>query len=353
MPQYPSEKPNLWYRYIKIFINTDSHVIEIDYEELDIYFRVTRTSDMDGDKADIEVYDLSKDTRKMIDQMGTIYIIAGYSNGLREIIFKGSIMNVYSVEGGTDVCTYIKAIDNTRTAIDTYYRTKKYEKGTPFISIMYDTIDEWNTSIQEDDRYAPTYDIRQIFIGEFVDPNEYYGTDVFKLEKTETKTLTPYGVIWDIVDRTNGYIWADLKSTMLEKKDIKKEPGFLGIFEGKERVSWTFYLEEVSTGEVRAYYIPVRWEVGSPNELSSENGLIEIAPVDFIDRTQGWTGKCLLNPMIKRGGRVTCIPARKKGASSGGTESGKVVLEVKEVVHEHADGGVYYTTFKGTEVTGT
>ena len=329
MPKKPDKKPNLWYRFIKVFFQDTGSVVEIDYEELDIYFRISRTQKRDSDKCDIEIYDLGKDIRQKINQNCTVIVYGGYTYGKMGVIFKGSVLNVYTVEGGTDCCTYVKAIDNTRTAIDTYYKQRTYKKDTKFIDIVLQEINDWNKTIQEDPRFSPTYSLRKIAVGDMEDPNEYYGTDRFKLDKDETKTQTPYGVIWDIVDRTNGYIWAGEDSTQYHK-EWKKEA----------LVSWTFYLNEDQGGQAYANFVHTEWVNDADVTLDAENGLIEIAPNDYIEKSAGWSGKCLLNVDIKIDGKVKCIPARKK-------EWGPVTLRIKELVHEHADGGVYYTSFKG------
>lgn len=357
MALVPDDKPNLWYRWAKVIIRSPNiGSLHLDYDQLDMYFRVSKTFTRDANKCDIEVYNLSKETRDMINQYCVVMVEAGYKYGIHDIIFRGEVTQVYTVEGGTDACTHILCIDNTRTALDTHFASHVYPKGTTFVQIIQDEIKAWNAQTKADPRFnaANVVNERRIDVGKIEDPNAYYAevgigelVGRFRLEKDETKTQTPYGNIWDIVDRTNGIIWGGERSTITDKESKRKTAQSK---QADKRVSWTFYLTEGKWGQPSlAYYVKTTWRRDEPVTLSAENGLLEYYPDDYLVRSKGWTGKCLLNPQIDPDTIIYIKPSPTKEwakQNPDGTVK-SIALRVKEVVHEHADGGVFYTTFKG------
>lgn len=333
MVYQPDKYPRLWMRVVKITLSGKSGTLEIDYDNpnmgdntqkgIDCYFRVTVSDTADANKCDIEVHNLARDHRKMLTQNMTCTIFAGYKYGEQDVIFVGKSTIVYTVEGGTDVCTYIKCIDSSSDAINTHFQQETYKKDTPFVSIVRDQIRKSN-----------------LLIGDIRDPAEEYPDREFKLEKDETKTQTPWNVIWDMVSRTNGIIHSGQYRTTFEKDWQQKETPD-GAKTDRYK-SWTFYVT-VKDGVSYGNFVDRRWYDGVMILLDAESGLIEVHPDDYVELSKGWTVKCLLTPKLRVGNNIKVVPKYNWPA---------MILNVREYTHEHADGGIYYTTIKAQPFSG-
>ncbi len=95
---------------LDVELKTNSRLI---VENLRISFQVEKTEDSSPNKASIEIYNLSEDTRNKIRDSGKMVILyAGYTQNYgEEIVFIGDIVSVSNSFSPPDIVTEISAID--------------------------------------------------------------------------------------------------------------------------------------------------------------------------------------------------------------------------------------------------
>lgn len=110
----------------------------LDLSDLDLSFKVARTTRREPNSAEIQVFNLSRQTRARVEQGGLIRLYAGYEDPAQ--IFQGDSRYVYTTRDGTEQITTLIARDGGHGYVDSPI-SRAYAPGTPVETVIRDALD--------------------------------------------------------------------------------------------------------------------------------------------------------------------------------------------------------------------
>ena len=242
---------------VKIFgSETDISDLEIQISKLRIEFAVKKTETPDSNSCTINIYNLSENTRNLIDRVDKIMILeAGYSesSGL-ETLFVGNISNITHSINKPNVITKVesndgeKALQNARSALS-------YSGATSVKQMLKGVIRDFN-------------------IGEKVKLDLIPFTD--KILNNGFNFIGSTKTIMDKLTKMVGLQWS------IQNNEIK-------VYKEDETDNFTIINLTPDTGLI-----------GSPEKINIKKSKKK----GFAD-VNGWKVSSLLQPKIEPGGRIT------------------------------------------------
>lgn len=124
--------PRLWKRIGRLTVG------EQRFEGIDFRFTVTKTLDREPNTAEVEVYGLSRSTRRSIEEVDgqPVRIEAGYDNDTGvHVIFQGQLRKGFSSRQGPEIATTIEAADGERAHRSSRIN-RSFGSGTNLVSVI-------------------------------------------------------------------------------------------------------------------------------------------------------------------------------------------------------------------------
>jgi hypothetical protein len=222
------------------------------YSDLRVSFNVKKTLESKENEADIEIYNISKDSYKLLQKINETYVVqlsVGYSNA-RNSLFLGNIENSYYYKDGSNWILKIEGKDGQENIQDSIVN-KSYREGFSIKNVLLDMIESSNI----------------IPKGAYNEAKKWIEENLTTDKKTENG-LTISGRLIDEVNKILGEIGA-----------------FLSIQDEKAQIIYN----NSNTNDDIVLLSPSSGLIGSPIDKGSEEG------IEF---------RCLLIPLLKPGSLV-------------------------------------------------
>lgn len=133
-------------KYFKRIIQVRTDGVTIDNSKLHIEFEVPFDDDHIPNRATIDIYNLSHDTRTRIKEGKRLVLNAGYEGDVG-VILDGRISAVWSDKVGTDRATHIRVVDEEGTNSKKTVK-KSYKKGVKTSTVIKDIADAINLKLK-------------------------------------------------------------------------------------------------------------------------------------------------------------------------------------------------------------
>jgi hypothetical protein len=105
---------------------------------LNISFDISKSDDSEQNTANIRVYNLNPEHRRLTEQDGVVVVLkAGYQERELKTIFTGDIITASTSRQGTDIVTEISCGDGYTPLLETRVN-RSYPKGTPVQTVLED-----------------------------------------------------------------------------------------------------------------------------------------------------------------------------------------------------------------------
>lgn len=116
------------------------------YNGLKTTFDLDKTAPLTSNKAKIELWNLSRETRKGFEKKGLqIQLQAGYV-GLTDTLYLGDVVRVNTKRNGSDIVTEFELGDGEKNLVNTHFN-KSYPAGTTAVQIFTDLAVSLNVGI--------------------------------------------------------------------------------------------------------------------------------------------------------------------------------------------------------------
>lgn len=115
------------------------------YTGLRVTFDIEKTSDPNPNKAKIEVYNLSAQSRQIFQKGFQIRVDAGYQNNI-ETLYIGDIVKVTSKRTDTSIVTTFECGDSERQLINAHF-DRSYGAGTTNVAVLQDLANALGVSV--------------------------------------------------------------------------------------------------------------------------------------------------------------------------------------------------------------
>lgn len=111
----------------------------LDLTDIDLSFKVARGVHREPAPAEINVWNLRRETRALLEADQTVILRAGYKDP--PVIFRGDLRRVWTErDGATDLVTKIQARDGGQAYAENRI-SKAYGAGTPVFTVLRDAVD--------------------------------------------------------------------------------------------------------------------------------------------------------------------------------------------------------------------
>ncbi len=132
-------------------------VAEIDLSDLDIAFRVERSTRREPNTAEIRVWNLSPATRAVVEIGGIVVLRAGYADP--PMLFRGDSRAIWTTREGSDWITTITARDGGRAYSEARI-ARSYQAGTSIVSVLEDLVSDLEIGRGNLDEFVSAYTLR-------------------------------------------------------------------------------------------------------------------------------------------------------------------------------------------------
>jgi len=258
------------------------------WQGLDFEFTITYSSVTSENKGEFVFYNLDTDTIVNIDTQTRIQVIAGYKYGMPALVFEGRVEKYYVDLRSCDTKLTLKC---TSVLIGGFTHVNNIQ----IESIEREQIIEFVERVIG--KSKDVFD-REIIIGEIVNPNELYDTDIF-LMNGEKYNSTPYQILFSMKE----------KIEVLYSNVLTRDIDYMMAHKYVEGLSsWTFY-DTIVNNKVLVNFVP-RTHISSEPMiiLTTRTGLLQFEPNDILDAAAGWTIKCMFNPFVSTGRKIRVAP---------------------------------------------
>lgn len=189
------------------------------YSGLRLRFKIIKTSDSKPNKSNVQVYNLTKETRTLAEKKGQVFILsAGYEN-TEEVLFSGDIARIITELDGPDYITTFEAGDGEK-AFQTARIEKSFQENVDIKDVFSEVINSLGKSIK---------DVSAVKSSKIVN-----GISLSGLSRTHMDELTKrYGLEWSIQDGAV-QITEALKSTKESAVLLSVNSGLIGVPKKKE-----------------------------------------------------------------------------------------------------------------------
>jgi len=189
------------------------------YTGLRIRFKIVKTSDSKPNKSNVQIFNLTKESRTLAEKKGLVFILnAGYET-TEEVIFSGDVARVITELDGPDYVTTFESGDGEK-AFQTARVEKSFQEGVDIKDVFTEIITSLGKTIK---------DISSIKSEKIVN-----GISLTGLSRTHMDDLTKrYGLEWSIQDGGIQVLEKN-KSTKETAIVLNSNSGLVGVPKKKE-----------------------------------------------------------------------------------------------------------------------
>lgn len=189
------------------------------YSGLRLRFKIIKTSDSKPNKSNVQVYNLTKETRTLAEKKGQVFILSAGYETTEEVLFSGDVARIITELDGPDYVTTFEAGDGEK-AFQTARLEKSFQEGVDIKDVFNDLITSLGKTIK---------DISSVKSSKIVN-----GISLSGLSRTHMDELTNrYGLEWSIQDG-GVQILESKKATKESAIFLSVDSGLIGVPKKKE-----------------------------------------------------------------------------------------------------------------------
>lgn len=189
------------------------------YSNLRIRFKIIKTSDSKPNKSNVQVFNLTKETRTLAEKKGQVFILSAGYETTEEVLFSGDVARIITELESSDYVTTFEAGDGEK-AFQTARLDKSFQEGVDIKDVFSELITSLGKTVK---------DISSIKSSKIIN-----GISLTGLSRTHLDDLTKrFGLEWSIQDGAVQILEKN-KSTKESAIVLTVDSGLIGIPKRKE-----------------------------------------------------------------------------------------------------------------------